>query len=386
MRGATGALRVLMVLHELSRTGAPKVCLDAIDALGGAVSLCTLALADGPLAPRCRALGALHVVPGWSSSPLARLQRRWRMRRLARAVRVFAPDLIYLNSLVALSGLRALPVPPRPVLLHVHELDSYIQPLLDRDPDLLRQVPSRYIAVAEAVRARLVDGAAIPADRIALIHDFIPDAVLAQARATRPRERTSAAIVVGGAGYPSWRKGLGLWLQMAAHLLALVPDRPLEFRWIGVAENAELAVARHQARALGIADRIRFVPSTPEPLSHFAELDLFAQTSWEDPCPIVVLEAMALAKPVLCFAGSGGAPEEVGDAGIVIAGFDPRRMAEAAARLVADPAERASLGDRARERVARQFVASIQAPRLLQEMQRLVTPPARAASLRTLDA
>ena len=51
---------------------------------------------------------------------------------------------------------------------------------------------------------------------------------------------------------------------------------------------------------------VEFIPPTPKPMEHFAGFDIFAMTSWEDPCPLVVLENMGLAKPVVCFAGGAG--------------------------------------------------------------------------------
>ena len=74
-------------------------------------------------------------------------------------------------------------------------------------------------------------------------------------------------------------------------------------------------------------------------LEYFARFDIFAMTSWEDPCPRVVLENMGLGKPVVCFAGGGGAPEVVGDTGVIVPEFDSRAMAQAIADLAADPQE-----------------------------------------------
>jgi glycosyltransferase involved in cell wall biosynthesis len=93
-------------------------------------------------------------------------------------------------------------------------------------------------------------------------------------------------------------------------------------------------------------------------------------TSWEDPCPLVVLENMALGKVVVCFSGGGGAPEVVGDAGIMIPEFNTEWMAEAIACLAAEPARRSRLGDSGRHRVAQRFVSSVQSPKILAEIRR----------------
>jgi glycosyltransferase involved in cell wall biosynthesis len=276
----------------------------------------------------------------------------------------FQPDVIYVNSVASLPAFEAIGLRGVPVLLHVHELDSHLDEYLPTRA-WLGGLPDRYLAVSEAVRSALIERG-IPAERVSVIHDFVPDEYVSEERP--PKGGEPGYFVVGGAGYPSWRKGLCLWLQMAAALVSLLPEHRVEFHWVGAVENPETRAARYRARRLGIADRVRFIPYTASPLDHYLAFDVFAMTSWEDPCPLVVLENMALGKPVLCFRPSGGAPEEVGDAGIVISRFCPYAMAEAAAELALIPDRRAALGRAAQERVKRSFVSSVQAPRVLFEL------------------
>jgi glycosyltransferase involved in cell wall biosynthesis len=180
----------------------------------------------------------------------------------------------------------------------------------------------------------------------------------------RPDDDT---LVIGGAGIPDWRKGTTLWLQMAAEVRRLVGPST-RFVWVGVPEWSdhtwyEGAKFRREAHLMGLDDMVEFIPPTPKPMEHFAGFDIFAMTSWEDPCPLVVLENMGLAKPVVCFAGGGGAPEVVGDTGVIIPDFDPQAMARAIADLAADPQQRARLGALARQRVLANFTDRVQVPK-----------------------
>src|SRR5690606_37578165 len=96
---AARPLRVLMLLHELSRTGAPKLALDAIEHLGPAVDVRFIAPADGPLADRCRSLGPL-LLP-FAMTRRGRVSRRieaWKTRRNWGKVLQWQPELIYVNS------------------------------------------------------------------------------------------------------------------------------------------------------------------------------------------------------------------------------------------------------------------------------------------------
>lgn len=77
-----------------------------------------------------------------------------------------------------------------------------------------------------------------------------------------------------------------------------------------------------------------------------------------DPCPTVVLEAMAKARPVVA-TGHGGIVDMVDDArtGRLVAPGDPASLAAALAELLAEPARAASMGRAGLEKV-RRFTAS----------------------------
>ena len=94
------------------------------------------------------------------------------------------------------------------------------------------------------------------------------------------------------------------------------------------------------ARKLDLADQLELVAQTPQPFAHYARFDALAFTSWEDSFGLVVLENMALGNLVACFAGGGGAPEMVGDAGLVVPDFSPVEMAKMLAQTWEDEKKR----------------------------------------------
>ena len=84
-----------------------------------------------------------------------------------------------------------------------------------------------------------------------------------------------------------------------------------------------------------------------------SEMDIFVHpTDCEDAFPTVVLEAMMMKKPVICF-DRGGISEqfEHGVSGILVPAGDINRLAEEIVRLSRDTDARKSLGDEAREHV-----------------------------------
>src|SRR5207245_5777728 len=87
-----------------------------------------------------------------------------------------------------------------------------------------------------------------------------------------------------------------------------------------------------------------------------ARWDVFALPSREEAFGIAALEAMAAGRPVVA-TRVGGLPELIEDGltGLLVPPDDPAALAAALARLAADPALRARMGQAARERAAACF-------------------------------
>ncbi len=378
-------------MHELSLTGAPRVILDAFDAVDSSVETQIATLWDGPLSDRARRIGPLFVRNDFPSiaprNPIKRgqaalarriLRRRW-SRRLTQRSEGAKFDLIYVNSVAALPLLRDVlrvfsdtgkSVTP-PILLHIHELPYAITNFRENYPYEFSEAPSHVIAASNAVRDALIDRYNFKTDRITVIHEFISEETLARGvrRQMRSAPVTAATpFVIGGAGSVDIRKGWYWWLQMALQARQNIGRDLVRFVWVGTPNTMDGVCFREMARTMGLEGSIEFIPPTPDPYQHFATFDLFAQMSWEDPCPIVVLENMAFGNPVLCFAGSGGAPEEIAETGVTVANFSPYAMGDIAAELARDPARRIALGQAAQIRVAQRFTASIQTPKIAQAM------------------
>jgi glycosyltransferase involved in cell wall biosynthesis len=70
---------------------------------------------------------------------------------------------------------------------------------------------------------------------------------------------------------------------------------------------------------------------------------------------MVVLEAMTMGIPVVCFAPTGGPAEEVDGAGVVIPEISPRQMADAIVDLAESAEKRRAFGSAGAERVREHF-------------------------------
>ena len=130
------------------------------------------------------------------------------------------------------------------------------------------------------------------------------------------------------------------------------------------------------ALRLGVADAVRFVGAIPnEELALWYSLgEVFVMPSRSEPPDvegfgIVFLEAAACERPVVA-ARAGGVPDAVADgiSGLLVEPNDEEGLARALIELLSDPARRADLGRRARERVLAEFTWDRVAERTLEAL------------------
>ena len=108
-------------------------------------------------------------------------------------------------------------------------------------------------------------------------------------------------------------------------------------------------VARSQHR-----ERIHLLGRRADAVELMAASDLVVLSSDHEGLPVVVMEALALGRPVVATA-VGGLPEAVGDGrgGLVVPPRDPAALAEAMVELAADADRRHALGAAARAQAVR---------------------------------
>lgn len=369
--------KILLLLHELRPGGAPKVIIDALSCRSSELDIRTISLTGGQWEQRCSKLGPLLIY--WPK-PVASIIKKYpsliakHVRRLMWKIGIrhwWKPDVVYINSVWSLRLAALIDLPEGvPVILHVHETGNLLSCKAHQFSGILRNLPSKYIAVTDNVRRQLIDLYGIPESKISVIHNYVDDQKLLQQQA---QPNPNGVFTVGGAGYLNWYKGGILWLQMARELIR-ISDQPVRFMWVGVTDDAEGEVFRQIARKMDIESYVEFIPPQADPTSFFASFDIVAVSSWEESFSLVAAENMMLGKPVVCFAGSGGTPEVVGDAGVVIDEFSPRLMAEAILELAQSPERRRAMGIAAQERAIKLFSAEQQISKICDVIKQAACP------------
>ena len=124
------------------------------------------------------------------------------------------------------------------------------------------------------------------------------------------------------------------------------------------------------ARALGLADDVKFAGLRDDPENFYPALDVVALTSHNEGTPLTLIEAMANARPTVATAVGGvvdllggveerelrrSHPWQTCERGVQVRPGDPEAFADALTHLVADEGLRRALGERGREYVERHY-------------------------------
>lgn len=255
------------------------------------------------------------------------------------------PDLIHLQSRnVAAEGTWLARKLKRPYVLTVHD---YLQPgeMLRWDP----QWCGRIIAVSEAVKADLLSRTDMPEGLMTVIHSGVGPA---NPVAIAPVLEPGHVPVIGTAGPLESVKGLPFFLGAAQRVLAT--HRDVEFLIAGA--GPEESNLRRLARELGINEHVTFVSGLHDFSESLAAMDIFCLPSLQQGLGTIMLEAMALGKPVIA-TRVGGVHIIVrdGETGLLVPPSDSGQLAERILELLNEPARARQIGEAARQEVELEF-------------------------------
>jgi glycosyltransferase involved in cell wall biosynthesis len=272
--------------------------------------------------------------------------------RIERWLRSWQPDVVHVNCLPHLRGASAANAVGLPVVWHLREI---VPPGLRRRwlAARLRRHANKIVAVSRAVAAWL--GEEGLGDRVEVVYNgvqapvHLPSAEQARQSLALPQD----GCLIGLLGQIIAHKGT-LELIRAARL-ALVEEPRLRFVIAGAGQPAFLARVQAEIAAGSHTDHFHLLPPEEEIWPLMAALDALAlTTTTPDPLPRTVLEAMAVARPVVGFA-SGGAVEMVrdGETGWLTETGDLPALAERMVRIARDPERAAAMGEAGAEHARR---------------------------------
>jgi len=230
---------------------------------------------------------------------------------------------------------------------------------------------SRVLAISEVIHTNVLDTTPMNPDRVLTLHDAIDTERFSPAQADRRRVReefgyTDDVVVVGFVGRFSPGKGHEELINAAS---AIGRARPhTRFLVVGEASAGEEEYAkgiRQLCRSMNLDGVVSFAGFRRDIADVMASFDVFAFPSHAESFGVVLIEAMAMERPVVSTNCDGVLDIVVdGETGLYVHPRDSAELATALTRLIDDPAMRVRLGKAGRQRVLRLFDRRIQMERL----------------------
>ena len=167
--------------------------------------------------------------------------------------------------------------------------------------------------------------------------------------------------IIGAVGRLDPVKNLPMLIETAGGILARFPDTT----FLVVGDGIEREGLVGAAREAGVLDHFRFAGFVEDIPRLLHGIDILVHTARCEGLPNAVLEAMAMAKPVVSTA-VGGVVElvEHGETGVLVPSDDREQLTRALGHLLEHPAETAEMGAAARRRAETEFDRRLQLDRL----------------------
>jgi glycosyltransferase involved in cell wall biosynthesis len=159
-------------------------------------------------------------------------------------------------------------------------------------------------------------------------------------------------LVVGTVAVISRQKRLLDWLRVAHRIAAERSDVTFVIAGHGPEDEA----IRREVKALDLSDRVRLLGFRPDGRRVMGILDVYLMTSEFEGLPVALLEAMALARPVVATA-VGGIPEVVtsGKEGFLTDVGDVDAIATKTMQLLNDAEHRQEMGQLGANKIKKEF-------------------------------
>ncbi|QOJ36794.1 MAG: glycosyltransferase family 4 protein [Nitrospira sp.] len=287
--------------------------------------------------------------------------------RLARAFRTIRPDIVhthkYKDSILASLVARGLGVPA--VVRVVHGLPEPFHGLKNvkmagyvlADRCVTSLCTQKVIAVSRDIYANLVQSHG--PDKVAQIHNGVD---LETVRVTIPRAHmlqrwhcNDQTMVIGAVGRLVPVKGHGVLLEAFKLLRGFLPNAKLFL----VGDGLLLGQLQAEARRLEVEHAVIFTGHQEQVANFINMMDVFVLPSLHEGIPMVLLEALALGRPVIA-SRVGGIPEVIThrENGLLVEPGDPWSLADAVSELHRDQTLAGRIGRTGRSTVESEFTAN----------------------------
>jgi glycosyltransferase involved in cell wall biosynthesis len=298
---------------------------------------------------------------------------------LVRAIRLLQPDIVHTHT--AKAGMlgrlgAALAAHPPPLIVHTyhgHVLEGYFGPVrsagyrgIERQ---LGRISDALIGVSLATVEDLVRLGVAPRSKFRVIpvgldlEAFLSALPGAGQAFRREMGVGTDDVLLTFVGRLVAIKRVDVLLRAVARAREL--GAPIRLALVG--DGALRPRLERLAAELGVHDHVCFAGYRTQMVAVTAATDIAVLSSDNEGTPVSLIEAAAAEAPAVATT-VGGVPEVVTpETGVLVPPRDAERLAQGIVALAADPALRATMGERARRRVAHRFSAA----RLLRDIDSL---------------
>lgn len=249
--------------------------------------------------------------------------------------------------------------------------------------DLLHRLTHRHVsmvmAISSVIHKNVLDTLPVAPDRVMTVHDAIDLERFVPSQADRDRVRTELGLqpesmAIGCVGRFSPGKGHEEFLEAAAILAPRFPQA--RFVIVGEESYGEKEYAariRAMSGSLGLHDVVVFAGYRNDMPDVMAAFDIFAFPSHAEAFGVVLIEAMAMEKPVVSTNCDGVLDIVVdGETGIYVHPRNSLELAEGLTRLIESPVLGERMGKAGRLRVERLFDQKRQIGRIEEVYEKLL--------------
>nr|HID59547.1 glycosyltransferase [Desulfobacterales bacterium] len=222
---------------------------------------------------------------------------------------------------------------------------------------LTERFVDRFIVVSEALRRSLIEKHRIPPEKIVRIYNGIELDKYDPERYSGEKVRRKLKIgsdvpLVGAIGRLVWQKGFPFFIRAASYVLRAVP----EAKFLLVGDGPLRSELEGMVRDLGMRENFIFTGFRRDVPEVLAALDVLVLSSLREGLPMILLEGMAMTRPVVATDIEGiSEVVEHERTGILVPPQVPRALADGIIALLRDRDKARLMGEAGRRRVEERF-------------------------------
>ena len=209
------------------------------------------------------------------------------------------------------------------------------------------------VAVSSSLRRLLLEAYGVPPERVVLVPNAVtPNSDRTPKVSPSLSDKWREGPLVGVVAQLKPEKGLGTFLEAAARVSPLLPN----VRFLVVGDDPLRWELETSTQHLGLDRRVRFLGFRSDARALVELLDVLVVPSLSEGAPLVVLEAMAAAIPVVASAVAG-IPDQIRHEmeGLLVPPGDSTALGDALVDLLRNPGRARRLGEAGRRRWASEF-------------------------------